>query len=648
MKKLLLSLAALAAVASASAFQLKEPGKITKPLNPAFRSVEIPAEFVKTAPAPLPASRAESEEVLYTLAGNPAQIFGYNNAIAGMQMAMAMQMDPTFVSQMVGNQITKISFYTGRDYSVNVNKLTRATVFITNDLTAEPVITQQTACPSQSASQVVVDLDTPYTIEAGKKVYVGVYYTLNSPENLPIITDFTAHSNDYGGWFGIRSTPSANWSWDNIASDFGFVCVGAMVKGDNFAKNSVAVTAVEAMPAFYQNSPFEAVFLFQNNGTNDVNNITVEYDIDGEGTESGIVAMKTPLPFNQSSGVRLTGLTCEKPAKSAALNIRVTHINGEPNTCADNSGSYPVTVIPTGMGFERNVVVEEFTSTSCVYCPVGYTGMEYVRENYTSGDLIPVAVHVNSPNKDPMTALTFNNVYSRYCTAGVPSAIMNRTYNVYPTPEELVETFEGIRSLPAIAKVTAEAAYDEAAGTITVDTKTSFSFDYTDGDSQFGLSYAVTENNVGPYTQQNGYAGAQGDYLGWQSKPSEIDLVYNDVARQLDSFTGVKGSVPAEITAAEEYSYSRAIKPVSAIRDINRVNVVVYLLNKKTGAIENAAFLPSAAITGLAGIENVVADTPDATLPAEYFNLQGQRLANPAPGTLVIRRQGNTAAKVIL
>lgn len=47
-----------------------------------------------------------------------------------------------------------------------------------------------------------------------------------------------------------------------------------------------------------------------------------------------------------------------------------------------------------------------------------------------------------------------------------------------------------------------------------------------------------------------------------------------------------------------------------------------------------------------AAIADVAADSADS--PAEYYNLQGIRVANPAPGQLYIRRQGHTATKVIL
>lgn len=50
----------------------------------------------------------------------------------------------------------------------------------------------------------------------------------------------------------------------------------------------------------------------------------------------------------------------------------------------------------------------------------------------------------------------------------------------------------------------------------------------------------------------------------------------------------------------------------------------------------------------MAGINDVVSDAEDADAPVEYFSLQGQRVAQPAAGQVVIRRQGRKASKVIL
>lgn len=47
---------------------------------------------------------------------------------------------------------------------------------------------------------------------------------------------------------------------------------------------------------------------------------------------------------------------------------------------------------------------------------------------------------------------------------------------------------------------------------------------------------------------------------------------------------------------------------------------------------------------GQQGVDNIVTDTTDA--PAEYYNLQGVRIDNPTPGSVVIMKQGTRATKV--
>lgn len=49
-------------------------------------------------------------------------------------------------------------------------------------------------------------------------------------------------------------------------------------------------------------------------------------------------------------------------------------------------------------------------------------------------------------------------------------------------------------------------------------------------------------------------------------------------------------------------------------------------------------------VNGMSGVENVAVDATEA--PAEYYNLQGVRVANPAAGQIYIERRGNTARKV--
>ena len=52
-------------------------------------------------------------------------------------------------------------------------------------------------------------------------------------------------------------------------------------------------------------------------------------------------------------------------------------------------------------------------------------------------------------------------------------------------------------------------------------------------------------------------------------------------------------------------------------------------------------------LADMAGVEDIRIDVDNSNAPVEYFNLQGQRVANPAAGQVYIRRQGTEAGKFL-
>lgn len=648
MKKQILALAALCAgiAASAAGFSVSERVKLNPVPNPDFtEAVEAPSF---TAPFTAPAkAEGETSEVYYTLAGEPTTAFGLQQQAPGMQLAMAFQFEPAFISGLTDGKITGITYYTGCEGNdITLNKITKAYVFITDNLQATQFLyTQEVEAPATGFTRVDVTLDTPFDIPADtKKLYCGVYFNFNSENNIPIVVDYMGHANDLGGWYAVRSSATSRWTWNNASYDLGFMTLGATVSAQGMPENCVSLVALDGQPVTYEKQAFPFQFLLENKGVNDVNQITVEFGVDTEELLTQTFTLNQPLPFNQMLIGTIDQYAPQNPTKGANVKFAVKEVNGVANASEEASGSYPIVVVPEGKGLPRNVVIEEFTSTSCVYCPVGYTAMEAIHEECTDGTIIPVCIHVNYPGTDPMRAASYNSVYTNYCSDGVPSTTINRTYSQYPIFEDLMELATELKALPAIAAVDAEATLDPETRKLTVDSKTSFSFDYTDGAANFILAYGVTEDNVGPYTQQNGYAGYSSAVPGdWQAQPATVKLMYNDVARQLDKYIGVTGSIPAEITSGEEYAFTHSLSVVQAATDLEQVKVVVYLMNRNTGAIENACLVKP--VLDQAGIEDVVVD--DSNAPVEYFNLQGIRVTEPAAG-LYIRRQGDKATKVLV
>lgn len=102
-----------------------------------------------------------------------------------------------------------------------------------------------------------------------------------------------------------------------------------------------------------------------------------------------------------------------------------------------------------------------------------------------------------------------------------------------------------------------------------------------------------------------------------------------------------KGTDPAEITTFGKLDDRTITFPANALRarELNYDNARWYDANV------NNAF--KVVLPENAGVGNILSDSADDA-PAELFNLQGQRVVNPAAGQLVIKRQGATVSKIFV
>lgn len=107
---------------------------------------------------------------------------------------------------------------------------------------------------------------------------------------------------------------------------------------------------------------------------------------------------------------------------------------------------------------------------------------------------------------------------------------------------------------------------------------------------EFALAYVVTENKVGPYDQNNYYAGTKFECDGWENKAGKVEIYFNDVARGICDMYGLDNSVPANVKADESFSHEYTAK-FSNITDVNNCRFVVMLINRVTGVIETATMV---------------------------------------------------------
>lgn len=651
MKKiLLLSLAAgytLLASAAVPSRQLNPQGRDD------IRTVKIDAKTIAELSGDRnlrkAAQKAEGDKEMtmyYSLADEPYTALGFNGAKAGDIASMAFEIPADVATSFAGNVITSIYFSTGVRNSGNTQKnyVTVADVFITDDLQGEPLLTAKATMTEEAFAPVRVDLEEPYTIEAGKGIYIGVNSKIKSAKDYAIVVDYMYHEGYEGGWV------AANGNWDNISEYYGFCCVGAIMTGTNMPTDMATVNGFDVSPYQLSKSPVECEIAVRNRAANLLESFELTFQVGDNAPVAHEFTLEQGISFGQTTYVAFDGISCPVASPEAVdITVKVTKVNGKPFD--EDPGFYSeVIFIDPDKAFDRTVVIEEFTGTWCGWCPRGIVGMEYVSSHYTTDQVVGIAAH----GSDEMAINAYVPVINAF-TSGFPNSAISRMYTTDPSAAALASYIDYVLPMPTNGNITGSVEYNESHTAITFNTTTEFSFDYTK--ANFGIEYVLTEDNVGPYTQQNYYAGGgSGEMGGWEKKGSEVKTMYDEVARVLDTYGGVKGSVPTAIEAGKKYEFSHTVA-IPADADVtdeetgevtlgikrNDLHAIVLLVDNTNGFIVNAAEFK---LPYVDGINNIVSDSSNADAPVEYYNLQGVRVSNPENG-LFIRRQGGKVEKIV-
>lgn len=574
----------------------------------------------------------------YSPADSYATAVAMENQVKGQGFAQAFQLTSDITETFDGCEITSFNFHAPSHSRQHINRIHDYTIFITEDLRQEPFYTQEfTTTTDTQFAKLKVKLDTPYKIEAGKRVYFGMKYKLESQYDESFVVDGQKHDNDFSaGWIGILQD-DGTYLWDNYTEKLTFLCLGVTIQGTNMPANQVSVESITTQSVLTPGEPLSFKLLFRNTGATPVKLIETEYTIgDNAPISEPYDFGKKAIAFNKSGILTFSGITYDKVSDDPiTITAKVTYINDVANVGQPNSASTSFYCLNSGSGFEKQVVIEEITGTWCQWCPGGIITMERIREEYPNGGVIPVCVHF----QDEMSQSSWYDI-STMSNGAAPYAFYNRYSSGSPIEySEVIAACNTLRAIPALGKVDVEASFDNSAHKVDITATTEFAISFSDPD-RYRLSFAITQDNVGPYSQLNGYSGNPQEYGGWEKLPSEVDTYFNDVALILDSKDGIKNSIPNNIEAGKEYTFTRTIEiPVNVPMD--QLNVVAYLIDTNTGIIENAATQKSQAQSA---IYLPTADAID-NAPIEYYTIQGIRVNNPQNG-IYIRRQGNTVNKV--
>lgn len=298
------------------------------------------------------------------------------------------------------------------------------------------------------------------------------------------------------------------------------------------------------------------------------------------------------------------------------------------NVAADNSVTY-----------QKKVVIEEGTSTSCTYCPRGAVSLDMWHQIHGS-NVIPIAVHHNMPGTiDPMT-ITGGDYLRGLGIRSLPSGRVNRTpdfYIYFQSPDEIDNYLAETADAQALLS---EVDYNAATREFEVNYLARMG--YTNSEKSLSMAAIVVEDNVSGtttnYNQSNNFSGTSKDNLiakygeewwpAWQKfvdAPRIIpasDMVYNHVARGIfPSYGGQNISTEWECDKFVAGTI-KFVMPESVIKE-EETSIVIILIDDESGEIVGADYVGHDRYNVLlySGVDALTAT--HETEPVNIYNTQG-------------------------
>lgn len=494
-----------------------------------------------------------------------------------------------------------------------------------------------------------VRFEKPYDIDDTKDTYIGYSFVVNKDEGqfdqYPVFTSgMQAHPK------GLIVKVGADGDWNDY-EEFGFgdLAVLMLMGGGNFESNSVSISNKFNDIASAKGAELLIPVEVKNMGGNGFTSLGITVDIAGNKQEIIVT------PDSKVSGISTKynfEIKTIAPSESGTYPVKITvdKVNGEANVCTKNVSEGNLLVISRIV--DRKVLFEEFTATWCGFCPRGAVGLEKAVQVY-GNKVVPVAVHY----QDEMDCTDYTALI-KATVGGFPGSHINRTFmDVDPYfgktgskmfgVGELID--ECLAEIP-VAEIKAEATVEDDIITVKTDVKYLFS-----GDVACAVGYILTANGLEneAWWQGNNYSGAKGFedeplFDKWvEADHKAKDVVYNDV---VISAVGIeKGYNPTVMTKAVEeesniHEVQFKLSDYPIIQDKSKLNVSVFIYDRKTGRIMNADRI---AVDGTTGIDEVNADDSENTEIARY-TIDGRRINGTERGINIVKYSNGSIKKVVV
>lgn len=522
MKHILLALATAAALAVPAGAQNLMSSKITKSMpmlktgltfNPQVgQHAMINAKGIK--PMATTGVTRNPKNLSYEVSGDelknlqPFSTFPHSALQqAGFAVGYAQVFGRDVLNRFAGNKLGKIKFFPwlGVYSNAKVFVYDASTIDQVNGTVGKALWSQDITIKGNTVNSV----DCDYVIPAeGLKqgIVVGFYANVKAAssdqnkDNYTVVCYQDKTQAGSGGYIWGHSAQAEGFL-ANLSSQGAATALWCETEGDAGLRTEDVCAAAADQARGAVGSTQSILGQFINFGTDSIYSIDYTYENGGK-TTSGTVKFREPVKYYCASTFHFDAPVNEAAGRYTNGKLTITKANGkddEYTTGRDNEYPY-VNTVALSEAYKRTPVIEEFTSTTCGNCPLGIIGLPKAVEA-VNGKAVAIAVHAdydpNSYGYDPLVSSSYENVAYQYASS-FPSAFVNR--------EEMTHAYYGIvDAVKEMAEKPCEASMTftpkKTLQGIKMNTKLNFTIDAAEG--EYGIAYAVTEDNVENVSQLN-------------------------------------------------------------------------------------------------------------------------------------------------
>lgn len=507
-------------------------------------------------------------------------------------------------------------------------------VFISTDLNGAPIATKE-ADIAVAGLNSAVKFDSPYTI-TGEGFYIG--YEYKGMENALGCSSLTNLSGN-GNWTNFGD------GWVNNGVSSKALNIYARIEGSTLPVDLSLVDVKDI--AVKEDTPFKITGRLLNQSASKVYAYRIGYSIDG-GAEEFADFESTINERSEGSFEILHNGVSGKGKHS--VKVRLVTVDGEADAY-DGNNLATLALLSTNISAVKRVLMEEFTGINCGWCPRGIVSIDQCVEQYPD-NFIAIAKH-NYYQETPEALKS--PTYDYDLTGTWPYCTVDRIFTFDPVPANSLANVRAALELGTSVALDAVATFvPENPNRVNVSATAQFTA--ADNEANYRFAFAVVEDGITGYKQNNAYAGNKnGEMGGFESKGSSASVTLNHVARSgYGVKEGIENSIPQSVNEYNPINYSTVLDLPSTVINRDNIKVVAFIINKKKGSIENAVQV-NVTEQGETAIADVNAtQTPDiavvgGAVVAEGFDgklcvytIDGKQIANEnlSRGIYVVRGTG--------